>query len=172
MITMRRNLLLGGCALVAALATACGTGTTPTAGSTPTAPTAGPTAVPTAASVATAQSSLGMILTDGQGRTVYLFDADTGPQSTCAAACVSAWPPVSTTGAPVAGPGVQAGLLGTSRRTDGSTQLTYAGHPLYYFIKDKGPGTTAGEGITNFGGSWFVVDAAGNKIDKSASSAY
>jgi predicted lipoprotein with Yx(FWY)xxD motif len=79
------------------------------------------------------------------------------------------WPAVSSGDAPVAGPGLDAGLLGTSIRTDGSTQLSYAGHPLYYFIKDKGPGTTAGEGITNFGGSWFVVDPTGKKIDKSSS---
>jgi predicted lipoprotein with Yx(FWY)xxD motif len=130
----------------------------------------GPAAQTAAASLAASQSSLGTILTDGQGRAVYLFAADTGPSSTCAGGCSSVWPPVSTTSPPTAGPGLDGALLGSSRRADGTTQLTYAGHPLYYFVKDTGPGTTAGEGITNFGGSWLGVDPAGHELVQPAGS--
>lgn len=179
MISLSRPLLLAAGALVATLATACsGVGTSApgtSGGYGAAAPLASPPSAPVRTapfSLATAQSSLGAILTDGQGRAVYLFDADTGSRSTCADACASVWPPVNTTSAPIPGPGVNTALLGSSPRADGSTQLTYAGHPLYYFVNDTGPGITAGEAITNFGGSWFVLDPTGHKLVKQSSGQY
>lgn len=169
MITMSRQLLLAAGALVATLATACSVGTGASGGYGGAA--APPAGAPSAranqtapVSLATAQSGLGAILTDGTGRTVYLFDSDIGSRSTCAGACASVWPPVSTTSPLIAGPGVNKALLGSSPRAGGSTQLTYDGHPLYHFIDDTGPGTTAGEGLTNFGGSWFVLDPTGHQV--------
>jgi predicted lipoprotein with Yx(FWY)xxD motif len=67
---------------------------------------------------------------------------------------------------PVAGTGINQGLLGTSARTDGKLEVVYNGHPLYYFIADKKAGDTTGQGINNFGGPWYVLSASGNKIDK------
>jgi predicted lipoprotein with Yx(FWY)xxD motif len=81
-----------------------------------------------------------MILTNGMGRAVYLFEKDTGITSWCHGACATAWPPVLTTGRPVTGSGVTAALLGTVRRTNGTIQVTYGGHPLYYFSGDQHPG--------------------------------
>ena len=112
-------------------------------------------------------TSLGTFLVDGQGKTLYLFEKDTGTTSTCTGACASAWPPFTTKGAPQAGSGVNTSMLGTTTRSDGSTEVTYHGHPLYYFAGDTGPGTTKGEGLKAFGAGWYVVNAAGNKIDNS-----
>ena len=106
-------------------------------------------------------ASLGKILVDGNGRTVYLFVADTGTASTCYTSCATIWPPVLTAGAPKAGAGAQGSLLGTTARTDGTTEVTYAGHPLYYFIKDKKPGDTTGQGVNGFGALWWVLSPSG-----------
>src|SRR5215212_2087420 len=78
-------------------------------------------------------SNLGKILVDSKGRTVYLFKKDTGPMSTCAGACANDWPPVTTTGKPTAGKGLTASMLGTTKRSDGKTQVTYNGHPVYLY---------------------------------------
>ena len=98
-------------------------------------------------------STLGKILVDGQGRTLYLFEADKAGKSVCNGACASAWPPYLSDGAPRAGTGVTAGLLGTSVRVDdgGGAQVTYRGHPLYYYAGDTEPGATAGQGLDQFG---------------------
>ncbi|HVD55858.1 MAG TPA: hypothetical protein VNC17_03375 [Thermoleophilaceae bacterium] len=109
--------------------------------------------------------SLGKYLVDSQGRTLYLFEKDTGTMSTCSGACASAWPPATTSGHPKAGSGVNAALLGNSTRSDGSTQLTYDGHPLYRYAGDGSPGDTNGQGLTQFGGGWYVVSPAGHKIE-------
>jgi predicted lipoprotein with Yx(FWY)xxD motif len=106
------------------------------------------------------------MLTDGEGRTVYYWEHDTGSSSTCYGACAGAWPPVLTTGAAVAGAGVQASLLGTTTRTDGKVQVTYHGHPLYYFAGDSKPGDINGEESTAFGGKWYILSPAGTKIEK------
>lgn len=121
------------------------------------------------ATVAVTTGSLGQFLVDGSGRTLYLFEADTGTKSTCDGACLGAWPAVTTSGAPQAGTGAQASLLGTTPRGDGTMQVTYNGHPLYYFAGDKKPGDTTGAGITSFGAGWDVVSPAGNKIEKGGS---
>ena len=127
----------------------------------PASPIAAPSSGGTGTAIQTAQTSLGTVLTDGKGITVYLFEADTGTTSTCYAACAAAWPPVLTTGAPVAGPGAKASLLGTTKRTDGTTQATYAGHPLYHFRASTQPGQVNGQGVNGFGAHWDAVRPSG-----------
>ena len=104
-------------------------------------------------------------LADGQGRALYLFEADKGSTSTCTGACAAAWPPVTASAMPMAGGGVGQSLLGTSKRADGTEQLTYNGHPLYYFSADTGSGMAKGQGVKAFGSDWYVVNAKGSKID-------
>ena len=118
-----------------------------------------------AASVGLASTNLGKILVDGQGRTLYLWEADTGTASTCSGACASAWPPLTTEGQPVAGQGVSAAELGTTKRHDGTTEVTYNGHPLYTFSGDSAPAQTAGQGSDGFGAEWYVLSATGNAIE-------
>jgi predicted lipoprotein with Yx(FWY)xxD motif len=105
------------------------------------------------------------ILADGQGRALYLFEADKGSTSTCTGACASAWPPVTASALPMAGGGVSQSLLGTTKRADGTEQLTYNGHPLYYFSADTGSGMAKGQGVKAFGSDWYVVNGKGSKID-------
>jgi predicted lipoprotein with Yx(FWY)xxD motif len=109
-------------------------------------------------------AKLGQILVDGNGRTLYLFQADNGSSSTCDGACATYWPPLLTGGTPMAGTGVNSSLLGTTRRTDGTTEVTYGGHPLYYVVTDHNPGDATGQDVSNFGAVWNVVGTDGNKI--------
>lgn len=113
-------------------------------------------------------AELGSFLTDDKGMTLYLFTKDTPNTSNCYEKCATAWPPLLTTGAPAAGEGVDAALLGTTSRTDGTTQVTYNGWPLYYYEKDKAPGDVVGQ---NVGGVWFVVSPAGEMIGAAATEA-
>jgi predicted lipoprotein with Yx(FWY)xxD motif len=99
-------------------------------------------------------------------RAVYLFEKDTGTTSSCYGACAGTWPPVLTTGSPLTGSGATASLLGTAKRTDGTTQVTYAGHPLYYFAGDQNPGDISGEGSQSFGAGWDLIAPAGKKVEK------
>ena len=99
-----------------------------------------------------------------QDRTLYLFAADTGTQSECTRACASAWPPLMATGKPTVGAGADASLVGSTTRSDGTRQVTYAGHPVYLFSGDQNPGDTNGEGIVAFGASWYAVSPAGDQI--------
>jgi predicted lipoprotein with Yx(FWY)xxD motif len=114
-------------------------------------------------------TGLGKILVDSQGRTLYLFEKDTGAKSTCFGACASAWPPLRTSGRPKAGKGVKASLLGTTARSDGNAEVTYNGHPLYYYAGDQQAGNTNGEGLTQFGAEWYVLSPSGNKVEGTAS---
>jgi predicted lipoprotein with Yx(FWY)xxD motif len=135
-------------------------------GSSGTAPASGE-----ASSVATVSASstmLGMVLVDGSGRTLYLFEKDQPNQSACAGACVAAWPVDPTSGAPKAGSGVKASLVGTIKRGDGSTQVTYNQHPLYYFSGDSGAGQQHGQGVDAFGAKWFVVTPTGGAVSGGA----
>ena len=109
---------------------------------------------------------LGQILVDGHGKTLYLFAADKAAMSTCYGDCASVWPPLLTGGSPMAGPGVNQSLLGTTTRTDGSVQVVYNGHPLYYFVSDKQAGDTTGQAISSFGADWYVLSATGSKVDE------
>jgi predicted lipoprotein with Yx(FWY)xxD motif len=111
--------------------------------------------------VSTKTSALGTFLVDASGRALYLWDADHGSMSACTAACAQAWPPLTTTGTPKAGGAVKASLLGTTKRADGSREVTYAGHPLYTFSGDTQAGQTTGEGNNGFGAPWWVVTPGG-----------
>ena len=155
---MGSKLLVSGAAVAAVLATACG-GTTQSTSS----PSPNQGAAPATIAVAS-NAKLGQILVDSAGMTVYLFVADTGSVSTCYTSCAQIWPPVATSGAPQAGTGATPSLLGTSKRTDGKTQVTYAGHPLYYFVSDKKPGDTTGQGVNGFGALWWVLSPTGAAI--------
>jgi predicted lipoprotein with Yx(FWY)xxD motif len=115
-------------------------------------------------------SNLGRVLVDAHGKTLYMWAHDKGAKSTCNGDCAEYWPPLLTHGSPVAGAGAHASLLGVSRRSDGRVQVTYAGHPLYYFVKDRKAGQTTGEGLTGFGGRWDPVSAAGTAVGKDADS--
>jgi predicted lipoprotein with Yx(FWY)xxD motif len=116
--------------------------------------------------VAIAKSRLGSILVDSKGITLYDFVPDKGGKSSCYGACAALWPPLITKGKPVAGRGVRASLLGTTKRKDGKLEVTYNGHPLYYFVSDRKPGQTTGQGINQFGAPWWVLSAAGKEIHR------
>jgi predicted lipoprotein with Yx(FWY)xxD motif len=116
------------------------------------------------ATLGVASSSLGSILVNSTGRTLYLFKADVGAKSACTGACATAWPPLLATGKPTAGTGLTASKPATITRSDGSQQVTYNGHPVYLFIKDKKPGQTTGQGVTAFGAAWYALTPAGNQI--------
>jgi predicted lipoprotein with Yx(FWY)xxD motif len=107
---------------------------------------------------------LGKILVDSQGRTLYLFKADTGTTSACSGDCAIDWPPVTTAGKATVGGDLSTSKVGTTKRSDGTTQITYNGHPLYLFEGDHGAGDANGQGLNAFGGAWYVLSPAGNEI--------
>jgi predicted lipoprotein with Yx(FWY)xxD motif len=111
-------------------------------------------------------TSLGKILDDGQGRTLYVFQGDTGTKSNCSGACATNWPPL-TSANPTVGKGASASMTGTTKRSDGKTQVTYNGHPLYTFTGDSGPGDTSGQGVSAFGGLWYALSPAGRQVTAS-----
>jgi predicted lipoprotein with Yx(FWY)xxD motif len=118
------------------------------------------------AKVHIANSRLGRILVDSKGITLYDFVKDKGTTSVCYGACAALWPPLITHGKPIAGPGVRASLLGTTKRKDGKLEVTYGGHPLYYFVSDRKPGQTTGQAVNQFGGPWWVLSPAGKEIHR------
>jgi predicted lipoprotein with Yx(FWY)xxD motif len=118
------------------------------------------------ATVAIASSPLGKILVDGKGRTLYDFPPDKSMASTCYSACAALWPPLITSSKPVAGKGVRASLLGTTKRKDGKLEVTYNHHPLYYFVSDQKAGQTTGQGVDQFGAPWWVLSPAGKEIHR------
>jgi predicted lipoprotein with Yx(FWY)xxD motif len=105
----------------------------------------------------------GKAIFDGRGRVLYLFGRDRGKKSTCYGSCAKAWPPFLTKGTPKAGTGARKGLIGTTKRKDGRLQVTYGGHPLYYYEGD-GKGQVKCQGVNNSGGIWLVVSPAGKAI--------
>jgi predicted lipoprotein with Yx(FWY)xxD motif len=113
--------------------------------------------------------NLGKILVDAKGNTVYLFEKDTGPMSTCFGACAADWPPVTTTGKPTAGSGVTGSMLGTTNRSDGTTQVVYNGHPVYRYIGDQKAGDTNGQNVNAFGAEWYALSPAGDKVSGNGS---
>ena len=150
--------------LVALAIAGCGGG----GGSSPYGGSASSTPAPSSGggtSVKLASTKLGKVLVDSQGRTLYLFEADKGPMSACSGACAAAWPPLTSTGKPTAGTGLAASKLGTAKRSDGSAEVTYNGHPLYTYAGDGAPGQTNGQGLDDYGAEWYVLSAAGNKIE-------
>ena len=175
---MKNWIVTAACAAgIALAATACSSGsstgsvaTTPAASSA-TAQASSPAAAPSSSAAAMTVGLVsvsgipGKFLASGQGRTMYLFEADKGGMSACSGACAAAWPPVTAAAMPMAGSGVEQSLLGTIKRSDGTEQVTYNGHPLYYFAADTGAGTAKGQGAKAFGAGWYVVNAKGAKID-------
>jgi predicted lipoprotein with Yx(FWY)xxD motif len=120
-----------------------------------------PAAVPaTGVTITTAGSDFGQVLFDGTGQAIYLFDRDTTSKPDCYGDCAAAWPPVLTDGAPVAAAEAMVDLLGTTPRTDGSTQVTYAGHPLYYYAHE-GKNVVTCHNVSEFGGLWLAVTPTG-----------
>jgi predicted lipoprotein with Yx(FWY)xxD motif len=149
-------------------AAACSSSSSSGSGSTST--SSSPSAAAPASSAAsstvitTKTSSDGSYLTNSAGRAIYLFMADSTGKSNCDAACASAWPPVIASGQPTAAGGAQSSDLGTITRSDGTKQVTYDGHPLYYFVGDTGPGTVKGQGIDGFGAKWWLIAPSGSSI--------
>jgi predicted lipoprotein with Yx(FWY)xxD motif len=118
------------------------------------------------ATVGVSQSKLGRILVDGRGRSLYLFEKDKHGRSACSGVCEVYWPPLLTNGRSIAIKGAKPSLLGSIRRADGSRQVSYAGHPLYYFSGDTSRGQTKGEGLQDFGAGWYTLAPSGKKIDR------
>jgi predicted lipoprotein with Yx(FWY)xxD motif len=116
------------------------------------------------ATVKLRSTHLGRVLVDARGRTLYEFLKDKpGGRSRCSGDCAANWPPLTTSGRPRAGDGVSGRMLGTIRRRGGARQVTYAGHPLYRFIGDAGPGDTTGQGLRAFGARWYALKASGTR---------
>jgi len=164
---MKRAIAItAGATAVVALAAGCGSASTSSSSSTTPTPAASSSASASTSGVATVKtesSGLGQILTNGSGQTLYLFKSDTGMTSTCNGSCAKAWPPLTTGGKPDQS-GLNAALVGTTVRTDHTTEVTYNGHPLYTFADDAQPGQTNGQGVNAFGGAWYVVSPSGNAI--------
>jgi predicted lipoprotein with Yx(FWY)xxD motif len=171
-----------GIAGIGLLAAACSSGssTTTSIPATPSSPATSSAATQASSPAATGQAasaatvSLQAIsgiphkaLVGSNGRALYLFEADKNGTSACSGACAAAWPPDTVTGTPQAGSGVNQALLGTIKRADGTLQVTYNGHPLYYFTADTASGAAHGQGAKAFGAGWYVVSASGSKIDTS-----
>ena len=169
---MTRNFAFIGALVGAAfVAAACGGGTSvygssasaSPGGSTGAASTPGSPAPSSTVGIRT--TPLGQILVDANGKTLYLFEKDSGTTSACYDSCASVWPPLTATGPLTAGPGTNQSLLTTTTRKDGSMEVVYNGHPLYYFVSDKQAGDTTGQALSSFGADWYVLSAAGTKID-------
>jgi predicted lipoprotein with Yx(FWY)xxD motif len=155
---------LSGALLVAACSSAAGA---PASGSPASGSPVGssPAGASTTGTVITTHSgSAGSFLTDGSGRAVYLWTNDSMNKSACMGACVGAWPPVEAKGALTVSGGAKPSDLGTITRSDGSKQVTYDGHPLYYFAGDSGPGQVSGQGNDGFGAKWWLVAPTGAQI--------
>ena len=123
-------------------------------------------AIQTNATVSLRKTTLGMILVSSKGRTLYLFAKDKNGKSSCTTSCAKYWPPLVSQGKPTAGPGVKASLVGQTKRSDGSMQVTYNRHPLYTFALDTQAGQVNGEGSSNFGAKWYALSAAGTAVVK------
>ena len=166
---------VGGAAAVAVLAAACASGSSSTSGSP-----GGAGSTPAGASnsaggsgsmvIRTASSSGGTILTDGSGRAVYLWAKDGNGTSACSGACTGAWPPVMASGTVTASGSAKSSDLGSITRSDGTKQVTYDGHPLYYYAGDSGSGTASGQGSDSFGAKWWLVSPSGSDVTASVSS--
>jgi predicted lipoprotein with Yx(FWY)xxD motif len=159
---VRRELMLAVTVGVVGVA-ACG-GSAKQAGGGSGAKTAAAPRPAAGVTVKVATTKLGRILTDGNGRTLYLFEKDKGTASRCSGACAGIWPPLAAaTGA--AGHGVVSSDLGSIKRADGTTEATYAGHPLYTYAGDSKPGDTHGQRLDRFGAEWYALAPYGKKID-------
>ena len=170
---------VGGAVGVAMLVAACSSGSSSSAAPASSSPAGAASSSASASAgasgsgaavITTASSSGGTFLTDGSGRAVYLWAKDTGNTSACTGACAGAWPPVTASGTVTASGSAKSSDLSTITRSDGTKQVTYDGHPLYYFAGDSGPGTAAGQGSDNFGAKWWLVAPTGSSVTASVSS--
>ena len=171
---------VGGAVGVGLLVAACASGSSSSSAAAPASSPAAPAGTSPAAAagasgsgatvISTASSSGNTFLTDGSGRAVYLWVKDTGSTSNCTGACAGAWPPVMATGTVTAAGSAKSSDLSTTTRSDGSKQVTYDGHPLYYFSGDSGPGTASGQGSDGFGAKWWLVAPTGSDVTASVSS--
>ena len=168
--TVRLGAALGaslGVALLAACSSAASSSSAPaatSASSTPAASAAATGGSATALVITTKTSSAGSFLTNASGRAIYLWEKDSMDSSACSGGCASAWPPVTAAGALTAAGGVNKADLSTFTRSDGTKQVAYDGHPLYYFSGDPGPGQVSGQGSDGFGAKWWLVAPAGTAI--------
>ena len=160
--------LAGATALVVASLAAAGCGSS--GGSNANSPAPPKNANGQSATVGVASENVGKILVDSQGRTLYLFERDSGTKSACTGACAVEWPPLRATGKPTVGGGANASIVATSDRSDGKPQVTYNGHPLYLFSADQKAGDTNGQGVNAFGGLWYVLSSSGDEITTPAGS--
>jgi len=117
----------------------------------------------TSSSISLRTTTVGKVIVAANGRTLYLFTADKGNKSACYGQCATYWPPLIVQ-TPTAGAGLKASLLGTAKRRYGKLQVTYNGHPLYFFAEDKKAGDVKGQGFVHFGGAWWVVSSVGTKV--------
>jgi predicted lipoprotein with Yx(FWY)xxD motif len=166
--TLMKRLLALGAALAALGALAVivvGGGSTSGTGSGGSAYGAAPAPKTAIGTVGVRHTKLGRILVNAQGRTLYLFEKDKGGTSACYSACASIWPPLTTGAKANAETGVTAAKLGATKRGDGKTAITYAGHPLYTYAGDQKPGDVRGQGLDQFGAEWYVLAPSGHKID-------
>jgi predicted lipoprotein with Yx(FWY)xxD motif len=109
---------------------------------------------------------LGLVLVDSKGYTLYEFHKDKGNESACYGNCARIWPPLLSEGEPHPGNGAQGSLLGTTQRRDGTTQVTYAGHPLYTYAADRKPGEASGNDFSSFGAEWYALNGNGEDAEK------
>lgn len=167
------GILLAGCGSSSNSSSSTSSATTAASGGAyaakPASTTAAATPSATAVTISTHKTPLGTALVTSTGRTVYLFEGDKGSTSTCSGACAQAWPPVTTRGAPIAGAGLTATLLATTTRPDGTTQVTYAGRPLYFFALDTTAGSSKGQGVHAFGADWYQIGLTGKTVEKHGS---
>ena len=126
---------------------------------TPASPAGGAVAVVSAAK----NPKLGMIIVNSKGLTLYDYHNDKGTKSACYGGCAKVWPPLTTSGAPTAKGGAKASKLGTTKRSDGTLQVTYAGHPLYTYVADKKPGDASGNDFSSFGAQWYALKGSGEE---------
>jgi predicted lipoprotein with Yx(FWY)xxD motif len=153
--------------------TSSGAGSTAAAagyGSSPSSTGTGTGTAPAGLKIATAHGSVGTYLVGPTGRALYMWVADKNGTSSCSGGCAQAWPPLITKGSPQAGGGAMAADLNTIKRSDGTLQVTYKGHPLYYFAADTAPGSTKGNGSNSFGAKWWLLSTSGGPVSGSGSS--
>jgi predicted lipoprotein with Yx(FWY)xxD motif len=165
------GLIIAGCGSSSSSSSSSATAAATPAATTSTSAATSTAAAATGVTIKTAKGSGGTYLAGPNGHALYLWVADSGGKSACSGACAHAWPPVLTKGNPTAGAGVNASDLGTTMRSDGTEEVTYKGHPLYYFVADTSAGSTKGQGSDNFGAKWWLVAPSGTAITAAATSA-
>lgn len=161
---MRTSILMAGAAVALVVVAGCGSGASSTTSTTSTSGTSGPAG---SGSIHVASTSLGRVLVDGAGRTLYLLTADSPGRSTCDRTCLSLWPPVAPPSTTTLA-GISA-AVGSATAPDGQKTVTVGGWPLYTYALDHAPGEVTGQGIVSFGGTWYALSADGTPV-KAASS--